>query len=223
MIKAVFFDLFFTLIDFPIYPKDDESEFAVLNLSRKEWDTIETITYEERAKGKVNEPYDAMRLILKDYQYCDSIIKKATDMRISRIAKCMNEVEEDILNTIKTIRDKGIKVAIISNADIIDYYGWKLSNLDKNFDNTFFSCNHGTIKPEQKIFQLALDKMKVKADECVFVGDGGSNELRGARECGMKTIMMTQYSKKYWPEKIPVLMKDADYIVNSIMEILKYL
>lgn len=41
------------------------------------------------------------------------------------------------------------------------------------------------VKPEPEIYRIALESLGVRPDQSVFVGDGGSDELRGAREMGI--------------------------------------
>lgn len=55
------------------------------------------------------------------------------------------------------------------------------------FDEVIESSVEGVRKPEPGIYQIALDRMKVEAVNCVFLDDLGIN-LKPARAMGMKTI-----------------------------------
>ncbi|GAA5978927.1 hypothetical protein JCM5350_004180 [Sporobolomyces pararoseus] len=55
------------------------------------------------------------------------------------------------------------------------------------FDEYIESCVEGLRKPDPKFFQLALDKLGVKADEAVFLDDIGHN-LIAAKKLGIRTI-----------------------------------
>ncbi|GAA5832290.1 hypothetical protein JCM3766R1_002366 [Sporobolomyces carnicolor] len=55
------------------------------------------------------------------------------------------------------------------------------------FDEYVESCIEGLRKPDPRFFQLALDKLGVKADEVVFLDDIGHN-LIAARKLGIRTI-----------------------------------
>jgi len=50
-----------------------------------------------------------------------------------------------------------------------------------------------------------LHRLGITAAEAVFVGDGGSNELRGAREVGMRSILFSGVIAHLWPERITQL------------------
>lgn len=57
-------------------------------------------------------------------------------------------------------------------------------------DVVAFSCELGVRKPDPEIYLAATRRLNVQPDECVFVGDGGSNELYGAHELGMAATML---------------------------------
>jgi putative hydrolase of the HAD superfamily len=55
------------------------------------------------------------------------------------------------------------------------------------FDEVVESSVEGVRKPNPKIYQIALERMDIKAEECVFLDDLGIN-LKPAKALGMKTI-----------------------------------
>ena len=58
------------------------------------------------------------------------------------------------------------------------------------FDSTVFSCSVGMKKPDPAIYALACEELGVDAADCVYIGDGFSNELSGARSCGMRPFLL---------------------------------
>jgi putative hydrolase of the HAD superfamily len=76
------------------------------------------------------------------------------------------------------------------------------------------------VKPEPAIFQLCLERLGLPAGSCLFVGDGGSNELSAARAAGLTTVLMSGVIEELWPETIPARLKVADYHVTSISDVL---
>ena len=50
----------------------------------------------------------------------------------------------------------------------------------------------GTRKPEPAIYERLLERLRVKAEEAVFLDDIGAN-LKPAREMGMHTIKVNPY------------------------------
>jgi len=64
------------------------------------------------------------------------------------------------------------------------------------------------------------------AVESVFIGDGGSNELAGAQNCGLTTVMVAGVIREWWPDKAVAQSKFAarsqfaDFQVEFIDELL---
>lgn len=61
--------------------------------------------------------------------------------------------------------------------------------LDGYFDPVVVSGDHGYRKPDQRLFQLALDGMAVAAGETLYVGNDMYRDIYGAREAGLTTVM----------------------------------
>ena len=60
----------------------------------------------------------------------------------------------------------------------------------------FFECivlsyEVGVRKPDKRIYVEALQRLKLRPEECVFVSDAIS-DLEGARKLGLKTILIRQ-------------------------------
>ena len=102
------------------------------------------------------------------------------------------KVEEGFLKLIKLDPQFTLtaeyKLAALSN----DVSEWSeklrdMHGLNRLFDLVVISGDHGTHKPEEKIFNLFLEKAGVKAEECVFVDDKVRN-LVPAEKLGFKTV-----------------------------------
>jgi putative hydrolase of the HAD superfamily len=65
--------------------------------------------------------------------------------------------------------------------------------------------------------------MGLSPGECVFVGDGGSDELRGAKAAGLRTVFMSGAVEELWPERVAPRRALADHHIRSIPEILHWL
>jgi putative hydrolase of the HAD superfamily len=55
------------------------------------------------------------------------------------------------------------------------------------FDVVIESSKEKVRKPDPEIYRIALERMKVAAEECIFLDDLGIN-LKPAKAMGMKTI-----------------------------------
>jgi len=61
------------------------------------------------------------------------------------------------------------------------------------FHSAIFSYDVGARKPEPDIYHTALTGLGLTASECIFVGDGGSDEHIGAQQVGLRSVLTTQY------------------------------
>ena len=53
-----------------------------------------------------------------------------------------------------------------------------------------FSSEAGMEKPDPRIYHLACEGLELAPDTCLFVGDGGSGELEGARRVGLDPVLI---------------------------------
>jgi len=120
---------------------------------------------------------------------------------------------------LRSLRAGGYKVALLSNADAFDIADYGSSALRGCFDVEIFSCDVGCVKPEPEIFHKCLDALGLPASECVFVGDGGSNELAGARAVGLRTVFVSGVMAELWPGQIAARLAAADHHVEWAHEV----
>ena len=197
MKKAVFFDLFFTLATLEY---QSENEFTLLNISRKEWEASaeNADVYRLRATGKLKTEKEMLESMVAGlpFSVTENQLEKLVEIRNDRYRKSLTEIHPDILSTLKQLKESGIKLCLVSNADIIDKKYWDISPLKEYFDAVIFSCDVGIVKPDAKIYQLAMNKLNVSAADSIFAGDGGSNELYGAKSVGMATVLTEFLTQK---------------------------
>ncbi|MDR3248779.1 MAG: HAD family hydrolase [Treponema sp.] len=216
--RAVIFDLFYTLIN-PLDPAYmQNSEYEVLGMSREDFERRNTANYETWAGGSIRDPVEIVRRIVAGLDFTEGQIHAAAQARIERVHQGLLGTAAKNLEMLATLRERGIKTALISNADVIDTWHWKESPLAAYFDATVFSWEVGILKPDPKIYTLALERLHT-AGECLYAGDGGHQELRGAKEAGLSTVLTVEYIQHLWPERIPAIKPWADYVIDDITKI----
>jgi putative hydrolase of the HAD superfamily len=219
-IEVVFFDLFFTLVT-PKY-SDLRNENDVLKITKEEWEKYaeDNELYITRATGKEKSPEKIIEDIVKKIKIeindCDK--KEILKLREERFKASLIDVNPTIVDVLLDIKKKGKKICLLSNADIIDVMHWDKSPLNELFDETIFSYEVGCLKPQREIYNIALKKMKVAPEKCIFIGDGGSDELKGAKELGMHTIL-TGHLLKRDEKQHNEIKKFADYYIEDFIEI----
>ena len=154
-----------------------------------------------------------------DPSISDEAIQKAADHRMRRFAISLANPPETSLATLKKLKAMGKKIALVSNADVAEVAAWDQSPLKPCFDQVVISCYVGFAKPEPGIYEHALRVLGVSAKDAVFVGDGASEELRGAREVGLSTVMMAGIVREFAPERIESRLAYADCVIEKIEEL----
>src|SRR5690606_1617017 len=135
--------------------------------------------------------------------------------RIQAKAIPFNSIEEENIETIVQIKGMGIKVGLISNCAPEEVLEWKNSPLANLFDTVIFSYEVKCAKPNKKIYKIACENIDVQPEQSFFIGDGGSNELYGARETGLEAYHATWFQPSCISEKItgfPKLKKPLDIL-----------
>lgn len=127
---------------------------------------------------------------------------KETDERIVRAADAFAEafagqmtMKDYVPTVLKQLRRK-YKLGLISNFAYPPGVTTTLKrfNLAKFFDVILISGDVGWRKPNQRIFQKALESLRVDASETVFVGDSVLFDIEGPKKVGMKTVLIRKSS-----------------------------
>ncbi|MBJ7597729.1 MAG: HAD-IA family hydrolase [Candidatus Dormibacteraeota bacterium] len=100
-----------------------------------------------------------------------------------------------LLEFVRRARSHGIKAGLLSNSLGTEPYNACVAwNLVDEFDSLVISGEVGLRKPDPEIFELAVKRLAVPAEACVFVDDMEHN-LGPAREAGLTVVRHTEASK----------------------------
>lgn len=106
------------------------------------------------------------------------------------------ELNDGFLDFINTVRKK-YKLAIISNdTSRWSQYLREKFNINQYFDVISISGNLKIRKPDERIFQLTIEKLAVKAAECLYIDDR-RGYLGAARKVGMNTVLFNSRGVPY--------------------------
>jgi putative hydrolase of the HAD superfamily len=221
--KAVIFDLFHTLTALEIVGADHlPPTHTMLGVSQEAWNAQLELHSRDRLVGSKTDAVAIIGEMAHAIQpsITDDVIQAATENRIARFAAAIVGVPEDTREVLRTLKSRGKRVGLISNADVMEVAAWNRCPIAAIFDSTVFSCRAGCAKPEPEIYERSLRELGVRSDEAVFVGDGGSRELEGARRLGIVTVMVTGIIRKLWPERIVERRAFADFVVEHLKELI---
>ncbi|MDO8740988.1 MAG: HAD family phosphatase [Candidatus Woesearchaeota archaeon] len=95
--------------------------------------------------------------------------------------------KKDVISIASSLHKNGYKIGLLSNTELPSMKYFCEQKYDM-FDICVFSCMEGVIKPERKIYELALERLGVAAKSAVFIDDK-ENCTDGAKIIGMNAIL----------------------------------
>jgi putative hydrolase of the HAD superfamily len=108
-------------------------------------------------------------------------VRLATERRFGR-------PRPEAVPALRELRRRGLRIGVLSDcsAELPAYFADL--PIAPYVDVGVFSFVTGHRKPEAANYLLCCRQLGVAADRCLYVGDGGSNELAGARAVGMRPV-----------------------------------
>lgn len=206
MIKAVFFDLYQTLVRYQ--PSQEELEAEAfknfgINVTpealRHPMLTANEFIYQQIAKRPLSQRSreETMALYM---EYQRIVLKEAGITAEEKVvmgllgmmqqAKMDLVLFDDVATTLDELKKRGLKLGLISNIEkdmtaTLDKLG-----LSSRLDIVVTSQDAGFTKPHKEIFQYALKKAGVKPAEAVYIGDQYQVDIIGAKQAGMKGVLL---------------------------------
>jgi len=220
--EAILFDLFHTLTALESTWSNGPMTSEMLGVDRKDWNEQVLEKSRERLAGKVKDPLVIIRNMAHaiDKTISEEVVQSAVNNRIKRFEGALINIPKETTRVLKTLKKMNKKIGLVSNADISEIVAWDKSPIAHLFDSVIFSCEVGCVKPEPEIYNICIKELGVKTNQCLFVGDGGSRELEGAKNLGITTIMITGIISELWPDKIAERRPHADYVIEQLTELI---
>jgi putative hydrolase of the HAD superfamily len=224
MIKAVFFDLYHTLIGYDP-PREDAVAGTLARMGvnvlpkslRRPLVTADEFFYRETAKKPLKERTEEETMALWA-SYQTVVLKEAgitpTLELIKNILADMKKAKyelvlfEDVLPALNALAARKVALGLISNADRdISPLLEKLGVLPL-LKVRLTSQEAGVSKPHPGIFRKGAELMGVTPSEVLYVGDQWVVDVQGARGAGMQALLLDRgdyFQEVPAPEKISSL------------------
>ena len=97
----------------------------------------------------------------------------------------------DVIPFLTRLRERGIKIAIVSNCTENTRAMLVATGVDDLADELVLSCEVGSAKPAPGIFTCALDRLGVTADAAVFIDDQPAF-CAGGVAAGIRTVQIVR-------------------------------
>ncbi len=222
MIKAVIFDMYETLITHYNCPLYFSAEMAVdAGIPVDKFLPIWRATEYERTEGKMSFEDVIIKILKENNCYSDMVLQTIIKKRTATKEECFRHMHEEIIPMLTSLKEKGIKIGLISNCFSEEAVVIRKSKLFPYFDAVCLSYEQGVQKPNEEIYRRCMDNLCVKENECLYVGDGGSHELETAKKIGMKALQAVWYLKEGTFQ--PTGRMEEHVQIERPMDILKFL
>ena len=206
MIKAVFFDLYHTLVRYEPPREELQSkalkEFGIdVKPADLRWPLVaaDEFIYGELARTPLSKRAEKDKFALWT-QYQRVLLKEAgieaTEELVSGLLGKMMQAKmklvlfDDIVPVLTDLKKRGLILGLISNIDHDMSSTLNELGLPALLQVIVTSQEAGTTKPGPEIFQEALRRAEVQAAEAVYVGDQYQVDIVGAWNVGMKAILL---------------------------------
>lgn len=212
-IQALIFDLYGTLID--VSTNEDKKElFDFLSLYLLYYDIrlspeqLKSALEAERAKNLYcrHETYPEMNLqevfgeIIKREGLANSFLAKSCCKLFRILSRERFQVFPDVFPVLNQMRDKGYTIGLVSNAQkVFTANEIRILGLQPYFKHMVFSTRYGITKPDSRLFIIACTMLNVAPQNAVYIGDNPFNDVKGAREIGMTTVLLSRALKSVIP------------------------
>ncbi len=235
--KAIIFDYVGTLVNCKGYSMDASKEKLYLALldegfgvNQEKFMQAYSVTHEKYRKVR----YEQLREVTNAVWVAESLTNIGFQVlpEDSRVKSALNVFFQDFLKTLE-LRDGAkkllkraqakCKVGLISNftyAPVI-YSSLRQLRINDFFRVVVVSEEMGWRKPSSHIFECALKRLQVQADQAVYIGDSPVEDMKGAKEAGLKTIFVPSQFNTL--EDLRESQQKPDYVANDLSSILENL
>jgi putative hydrolase of the HAD superfamily len=206
MKKAVFFDLFQTLVRYE--PPREE----LLAQALKDFgidvapDTLchplvsaDEFIYREMARRPLSQrtPEEKMAVYRRHQEIVleEAGIAAAPELVMGLLGKMQRQkmalvLFDDVAPVLEDLKSRGLVLGMVSNIDSDMSAAFERLGLAARLDVIVTSSEAGVSKPDPAIFREALRRAGVRPDEAVFVGDQYQVDIIGARGAGIEGILL---------------------------------
>jgi len=106
------------------------------------------------------------------------------------------------------LKRRGLRVGVVSNAEGLVARDLDRAGYDGMFETVVDSHLVGVEKPDPAIFAIALERMRLRPESTVFVGDVPAVDVAGARAAGLIPLLLDRHD--LYPETAPRLRSLAE-------------
>ena len=119
---------------------------------------------------------------------------------------------EDTVPCLERLKSAGYRMVVVSNWDNSLHRTLRTFRLTEYFEHVIASLEEGVEKPDPRIFRIALERAGVEAGEALHVGDDALDDWQGARDAGMKAIVIDRAAETQTDVRVTSLLQLAEVL-----------
>jgi putative hydrolase of the HAD superfamily len=123
-----------------------------------------------------------------------------------------------VLEVLSQLRGRYLLAAVSDAQSAYALPELRALGLHEYFDPVIISGDYGYRKPDARLFQKALDRLQVRPDQAIFIGNDRYRDIFGARRLGMKTILFCHTQDTTGPTD-----SEPDYSIREFAELTRAL
>jgi putative hydrolase of the HAD superfamily len=219
MIKGIIFDLDNTLVDFTRF-KENSIRSAIESMIDAGLKIDPETAYKKIFQIYEEKGWEYQRVfddfLFEAMGYIDYKILASGIVAYRRAKEGSLVLYPNVTRTLLNLVKKGIKLAVVSDAPALQVWTRLVQmNLHHIFDVVITFDDTGKRKPDPEPFLKALEKLNLKPNEVIMVGDWAERDIVGAKKVGIKTIF-AKYGNTFG-----TINSGADWEIDDIEEIVK--
>jgi putative hydrolase of the HAD superfamily len=223
MIKAVIFDMFETLVTlFAGRTYFSENIAADVGIPTETFRPVWHVNEMDRSTGVLTMEEGVART-LSALGVSDDYVAKVCKKRLEALGDTFDAIPPASIALLKELKERGILIGLISNCFSDEAEMIKNSRLYQYFDAVKLSYEQGICKPDPALYYRIAAELGVEPEECLYVGDGGRNELAVAKEVGMKPVQALWFRPLMFEPHIPSPVYDEFPHAEIQPDVLNYL
>ena len=222
MIRAVIFDMFETLVTFcesPLYFGTQIAKDA--GIPEKKFNEIWRLSERARSIGEMTLEQVLETILRENERYSEELLTDIVTKRVESKQECFRHIHPEIIPMLTKLKEEGILIGLISNCYSEEVEAIRQSTLFPYIDAAYLSFEQGIWKPDEEIFRRGMEGLAVRAEECLYIGDGASYELETAKDLGMTALQATWYFKEEFAHMTE--RKEGFVQLEAPMDVLGYL
>lgn len=203
MKKAVIFDLYGTLID--LHTDEDNALFwqqmtLFYSYSGAHYEALQEAYLDEveKEKSKIkfeNPDIEILEVFSQLYKNkgleVDAHLLESTATTFRLLSTDYIQLYPGVIELLQLLKAKNIKIILLSNAQqSFTLNELKLTGIKDYFDQIYISSDYKMCKPNPDFYNIMLKDEGLTADECVYIGNDHTTDIKGANAIGMDSIYL---------------------------------